>query len=59
MEQIWIQYRDKVHHVIRMKKFWWADDARRFIRWLKSSDDYELLAQGGYENNEELEYANE
>ena len=58
MDQIWIDYLDRKTGKMHTKRFWYADLARRFIQYINGSDNLEIIAQGGYENAEELCYAN-
>lgn len=58
MDQIWIDYLDRKTGKMHTKRFWYSDLARRFIKYINASDNLEIIAQGGYENAEELFYAN-
>ena len=57
MEQIWIQYQDKLSKEFRTRKFWYAEEAKKFFDYLrKNSKFFLIIACGGFENEDEKRY---
>ena len=57
MGQIWIQYQERWSKEIRTKKFWYAEEAKRFLNYLlKNSRFFLIVACGGFENEDEKRY---
>lgn len=55
--QIWIQYLDRRTKEYRTRKFWYADEAKRLVDYLKKRPkEYLLVACGGFENEDEMQY---
>lgn len=58
MDQIWVEYLDRRTKRIQIKKFWYADQVRRFIKYIKKRPrEYQYVSSGGYQDAEEMQYA--
>ena len=57
MEQIWIRYQERWSKEVRTKKFWYAEEAKKFVDYLrKNPESFRIVACGGFENEDEERY---
>ena len=57
MQMIWIQYQEKLSKEFRTRKFWYAEDAKKFVDYLrKNPESFRIVACGGFENEDEERY---
>ena len=57
MEQIWIRFQKMPGKEFITVKFWYADEAKNFIDYLrKNPKDFLIVACGGFEDEDELQY---
>ena len=57
MDKIWIQYQNKLSKEFRIQKFWYAEEAKKFVDYLrKNSKSFLIVACGGFEDEDEKRY---
>ena len=57
MQMIWIQYQEKLSKEFRTRKFWYAEEAKEFVDYLrKNPESFRIVACGGFENEDEERY---
>lgn len=56
MNQIWIEYINLNTRECTTKTFWFADEAKRFVKYLRRYREFCIVSCGGFEDEDEMWY---
>jgi len=58
MNQIWIRYQEIWSKEYVTKKFWFAEDAKNWVDYIRKHPKYfRIISCGGFEDEDEMRYA--
>ena len=57
MNQIWIKYINLNTKECTTKTFWFASEAKRFVKHLRRHTEFCINSCGGFEDEDEMRYA--